>query len=210
MKTNQDLITLSNVSKIIQNKQILKNVNAEFECGKIYGIIGENGSGKTMLLRAIAGLIHISSGEICYAQKNILMGVIIENPGFLLNYSGLQNLKFLARIRNEISESQIRKVMCEIGLNPDDKRNVRQYSLGMKQKLAIVQALMEEPNVLLLDEPFRGLDTISLDRTIAALMKFKERGGMVVVTGHEQRDLILPCDFLYQIYDGKLSGNSVY
>ena len=146
-------ISIENANKKIKGKDVLTNINITFQKGKIYGIIGDNGSGKTMMLRAIAQLLHLSSGTVVYSEKNTSIGLIIENPGFLLDYSGLENLTFLARIRNMIDEDRIRQIMKAVGLDPDDGQKVKSYSLGMKQKLAIAQAIMEEPDMLVLDEP---------------------------------------------------------
>lgn len=204
MTNNNEWIRISHASKILRGNYILSNINVSFEKGKIYGIVGDNGSGKTMLLRAISGLMHLSSGAVIYQKAKPTMGIIIENPGFLLDYSGLDNLIFLARIQNVISKDKIKKTMVSVGLDPDDKRKVRAYSLGMKQKLAIAQAIMEEPDMLILDEPFRGLDAKSLDKIRELLIDYNTSGGTIFLTSHNLEDIAMLCDYVYKMADGTL------
>lgn len=204
MTNNNEWIRISHASKILRGNYILSNINVSFEKGKIYGIVGDNGSGKTMLLRAISGLMHLSSGAVIYQKAKPTMGIIIENPGFLLDYSGLDNLIFLARIQNVISKDKIKKTMVGVGLDPDDKRKVRAYSLGMKQKLAIAQAIMEEPDMLILDEPFRGLDAKSLDKIRELLIDYNKSRGTIFLTSHNLEDIAMLCDYVYKMADGTL------
>lgn len=196
-------IKMTGVSKRIKDRYVLSNINLDFEKGKIYGIVGINGSGKTMLLRAIAGLLHLSEGTVEYANGTPTMGVIIENPGFLMNYSGYENLKILARIRNVIGDTEISKALTLVGLDPGDKSKVKTYSLGMKQKLAIAQAIMEEPDVLILDEPFRGLDAESVKNIRSVLKEYNQRGGTIFLTSHNSEDIKTLCDLVYQMQEGK-------
>lgn len=196
-------IRMTGVSKRIKDRYVLSNINLSFEKGKIYGIVGINGSGKTMLLRAIAGLLHLTEGTVEYADGTPTMGVIIENPGFLMNYSGYENLKILARIRNVIGDIEIRKALTLVGLDPGDKNKVKTYSLGMKQKLAIAQAIMEEPDVLILDEPFRGLDAESVKNIRSVLKDYNQRGGTIFLTSHNSEDIKTLCDYVYQMQEGK-------
>lgn len=204
MTDKQDWIRINHANKTIKGKLILSNINATFEKGKIYGIIGDNGSGKTMFLRAISGLLHLSSGTVIYQKTDLTMGIILENPGFLLAYSGLENLMFLANIRNVITVEQIKRTMECVGLDPNDKRKVRTYSLGMKQKLAIAQAIMEEPDMLILDEPFRGLDAKSLDNIRLLLIEYNKRGGTIFLTSHNLEDISMLCNCVYKIENGTL------
>lgn len=204
MTDNQKWIGIEHASKTIKGKQVLSNIDAAFEKRKIYGIVGDNGSGKTMLLRAISGLLHLSSGRVIYQKANLTMGVILENPGFLLSYSGLDNLIFLARIRNVITIDQIKKTMSDVGLDPDDKRKVGEFSLGMKQKLAIAQAIMEEPDMLILDEPFRGLDAKSLEKIRQLLLAYQKRGGTIFLTSHNLEDIAMLCNCVYEMKDGTM------
>lgn len=159
-------IFVENVTKVFGEQDALKNVSAKFGMGKIYGIVGRNGSGKTVLLKCICGLLHPTAGTVTVNGKIVgkdvdypeNIGFIIETPGFLPRYSGLKNLKYLASIRGRVKEGEIRKYMGLAGLNPDDKKRVGNYSLGMKQRLGIAQALMENPDILILDEPMNALD----------------------------------------------------
>ena len=162
----EPIIVINNVLKEFKNQIVLNNVNADFYMGKIYGIIGRNGSGKTVLLKCICGLLNASAGNITVNKKIVgreidfpqNVGFIIETPGFLTNYSGYKNLKYLASIRGLIKQDTIKKTMELVGLDPADKKPVGKYSLGMRQRLGIAQALMENPDILILDEPMNALD----------------------------------------------------
>ena len=158
-----------------------------------------------MMLRAIAQLLHLSSGTVVYSEKNTSIGLIIENPGFLLDYSGLENLTFLARIRNMIDEDRIRQIMKAVGLDPDDGQKVKSYSLGMKQKLAIAQAIMEEPDMLVLDEPFRGLDSKSMKQIIELLYLYNKRGGSIFISSHDYEMIDTIADKIYRMNNGSIS-----
>lgn len=200
-----NLISIKNMSKIIKGKVVLSNITLDFEYGKIYGIVGDNGSGKTMLLRAISRFLTPTSGELVFSTKNITMGVIIENPGFLPNYTGFENLKLLAQIRNVIGDFEIRSSMERVGLDPDDKRKVKSYSLGMRQKLAIAQAIMENPTLLVLDEPFRGLDEKSVKLVRQLLLEYNQKGGTVLLTSHNtDEDISSICHQVYKIRNGRI------
>lgn len=201
----QKWISMENVNKKIKGKYVLTNINVAFEKGKIYGIIGENGSGKTMILRAIARLLHLSSGSVVYSNKDTTLGLIIENPGFLLDFSGLENLEFLARIRNVIGKDRIKQAMKDVGLDPDDERKVKSYSLGMKQKLAIAQALMEDPDMLVLDEPFRGLDSKSTKKIEELLINYNRRGGTIFLSSHDFATISRLADRIFKMDKGTIS-----
>lgn len=203
MDNMQDWIRIENATKLIRGKCVLSNVNVSFERGKIYGFTGENGSGKTMLLRALSGLLELTTGTVKYKKENLSIGVIIENPGFLDNYTGFENLVFLARIRNVISKEQIRNTMKNVGLDPADKEKVRTYSLGMKQRLAFAQAIMEDPDILILDEPFRGLDAKGLYDIRKQLIAYNKTGGTIFLASHNCEEITL-CDRCYRMEAGRL------
>jgi ABC-2 type transport system ATP-binding protein len=203
MDNMQDWIRIENATKLIRGKCVLSNVNVSFERGKIYGFTGENGSGKTMLLRALSGLLELTTGTVKYKKENLSIGVIIENPGFLDNYTGFENLVFLARIRNVISKEQIRNTMKNVGLDPADKKKVRTYSLGMKQRLAFAQAIMEDPDILILDEPFRGLDAKGLYDIRKQLIAYNKAGGTIFLASHNCEEITL-CDRCYRMEAGRL------
>ena len=161
-------IELKNVSKKIKGIDILDDVSLRMESGKIYGFRGKNGSGKTMLMRAIAGLIKVTgtvdiNGKILGKDEMFppSIGILIENPSFISNYTGFENLKTLASIRERIDDNKIRQTLTEVGLEPDDKRTFKKYSLGMKQRLGIAAAIMEDPDIIILDEPTAALDPIA-------------------------------------------------
>ena len=167
-----DIIEISHVTKKYGAATVLNDVNISFEKGKIHGLIGRNGSGKTMLMKCICGFVPVTQGSVTVNGKKIgkdidvpeNLGAIIETPGFLNNYSGYNNLKFLAGINKKIGREQIREAILFVGLDPDSKKHVGRYSLGMRQRLGLAQAIMENPDILLLDEPMNGLDKHGVKR----------------------------------------------
>lgn len=205
-------IIIDNLTKEFKNQVVLKNVNATLEMGKIYGIVGRNGSGKTVLLKCICGLLIPSAGtvmvdgkivgkEIDYPQN---IGFIIESPGFLSKYSGLKNLKYLASIRGKVKEAEIRDCMKLVGLNPDDKKYVGKYSLGMRQRLGLAQALMEAPDILILDEPMNALDNNGVEEIRGVLLRMKEQGKLIIIASHLREDIDILCDEVYGIDAGNM------
>ena len=207
------MIKIENVNKKIKNKVILDNVNYTFEPGKIYGLYGRNGSGKTMLLRAIAGLIYINEGSITVDDKVLhkdidfpeSLGVIIENTDLLPQYDAFTNLKILAKIKKIATDDDIKKTIELVGLDPNDKLHVRKYSLGMKQRLSIAQAIMENPDILLLDEPTNALDEKSIHIVRDILLQKKEEGKIIILASHNKEDLSILADVILQMDEGKLT-----
>ncbi len=205
-------VILSGVNKTIKGADILRGIDLKLHGGKIYGLYGSNGSGKTMLLRAIAGLIHIDSGSIVINGKQLhkdsdfpeSIGVVIENPEFWDGYTGFENLKMLASIKKKINNDAIRNTLERVGLDPSDKRTVKKYSLGMKQKLGIAQAIMESPDIILLDEPTNALDKKSTENIRSIIAEEAARGAIVVVASHVEADLDI-CDIRYEMIDGEIS-----
>ncbi len=205
-------IDVKNYTKLIKKKTILDNVNISFESGKIYGLHGKNGSGKTMLLRAICGLILPTSGEVSIDGKIIgkdiefpeSVGIIIENMTMLTDYTAFDNLKILAKIKKIATDEDIRNALENVGLNPDDKKKVKAFSLGMKQKLNIAQAIMEKPKLLLLDEPTNALDEESVKDVRKLLLEMKEQGVLIIIASHNKEDLEVLCDDLVEIYEGRI------
>lgn len=210
-------IEIIHVSKKIGKNEVLKNINMTLEYGKIYGLQGRNGSGKTMLIRTIAGLILPSEGEIkiddFVLHKEIRfpksVGVIIETPGFWDYYTGFENLKALAMINNSIGDEQILKTLEIVGLFEAKDVKYKKYSLGMKQRLAIAQAIMEEPKILLLDEPTNSLDQDGIDMLRTVLKKFKEERKLIVIASHIQEDIELLADIKYSIKSGEIGERCV-
>ena len=206
------MIQLQNVTKRIKENTVLDNVSYTFKSGFVYGLYGQNGSGKTMLMRAICGLITPDSGIIDINGKILgkdisfpeSIGVLIENPAFIGNYTGFKNLKVLASIQNRIGDEQIRKALEDIGLDPDDKRTYRKYSLGMKQKLGIAAAVMENPDIIILDEPINALDDVSVEKVHDILEEQKKRGAVIIIACHDKEELDQLSDEIIEISDGKI------
>ncbi len=204
---NKCEICVENVTKAFGNQEVLKTICVKFEMGKIYGIVGRNGSGKTVLLKCICGLLYPSTGTVTVGGKVVgkdvdypeNIGFIIETPGFLPRYSGLKNLKYLASIRRKVKEDEIRKYMELVGLNPDDKKHVGNYSLGMIQRLGIAQALMENPDILILDEPMNALDNNGVEEMRSILLKMKEQSKLIIIASHVRDDIDILCDEVYGI-----------
>lgn len=192
-----NVIKLTNISKSFNEIVLFNNVNLIVEKGKTYGIRGYNGSGKSVLLKLLCGFIKPDSGELIidpqfkdvrndFPEK---FGVIIDGPGYIANKTGFENLKSLASIRDEISDDEIYKAMKIVGLDPQIKQKMKNYSLGMKQKVAIAQAFMENQEVLILDEPFNALDYDSVNRMRDLILQFKRDGKTIIMTSHNQEDL---------------------
>ena len=190
-------VEISHLNKTIKGNQVLKDISFTFDSSVLYGLRGHNGSGKSMLMRAIAGLIKPSSGTIKIDDKLLgkdisfppSVGVLIEEPAFINELTGFENLKMLAQIKGIISDSQIREAIAEMGLNPDDKRSFKKYSLGMRQRLGIACALMENPDIILLDEPLNGLDPEGVDLALAAIRKRFNSGSLVIMSLHDDDEL---------------------
>lgn len=206
-------VEVINVSKTIGNIKILDNINFNLEKGKIYGFFGRNGSGKTMLFRAICGLIKPTLGEIKINGKTLhrdisfpeSVGVIIESPGFWNHYTGFENLKMLASIKQLITDAEIKQALVKVGLDPEDKRTFKKYSLGMKQRLAIAQAIMEQPDLLVLDEPTNALDEEGVELTRKILLEEKNRGATILIASHNKADIEILSDLKFRISDGMLA-----
>ncbi|MBR1385155.1 MAG: ATP-binding cassette domain-containing protein [Ruminococcus sp.] len=203
-------IELQNISKTIKGNEVLKNISLQFESGSIYGFVGRNGSGKTMLFRMIAGLIRPTAGTVKYngkalgAELDIIprLGLVIENVGLYPEFTGLENLRLLAGINSLIGEEEIRAAIARMGLDPDDRRRVRKYSLGMKQRIVLAQAIMEHPDVLILDEPTNALDEEGVSMIRAVIREEKERGALVLIASHNKEDISSLCDKIYLMRSG--------
>lgn len=186
-------IEIKNVSKTIHRQPVIQNVCVSMQSGKIYGFQGINGSGKTMLMRLISGLIYPTQGNIKINGKLLgeeitfpdSMGLFLENPAFLDSYSGFENLKMLASIQNQITDGQIRDTLRAVGLEPADEKKYRKYSLGMKQRLGIAAAIMETPDIVIMDEPTNALDTDGVELVKAILTAQRERGALVIISCHD-------------------------
>lgn len=205
-------IKVKNLSKKLSNNIVLDDINIDLCSGKIYGFVGKNGSGKTMLMRAICGLILPTSGCVEIDGKVIgkdmsfpeSVGALIENPGFISSYSGFKNLKTLAQIKNEISDDDIISILEQVGLDPYNKKSFRKYSLGMKQKLGIAGAMMENPKLLILDEPFNGLDEESVDKVRQLIMERRGKDSLTIISCHDSDEIDKICDEIITIKLGKI------
>lgn len=207
------VISIENVSKKIQGVTVLDNVNLRMESGNIYGLLGRNGSGKTMLMRAICGLIRPTEGKIIIdgAQQGKDfsfppdLGMLIETPTFLPEFTGFENLEMLSSIRKTISGNEIRETLKKVGLEPDDKRVTRKYSLGMRQRLGIACAIMERPRLLILDEPFNGLDVDGYELMKSIILEEKQKGALIVLACHNKDELENLSDVIYKVEQGRFS-----
>ena len=205
-------IRLKCVTKKIKQDILLDHISLEFRGGKVYGLQGKNGSGKTMLMRAVCGLITLSDGEIDIdgeiLHKDISfprsIGALLENPSFLNGYTGLENLKLLADIQGGIEEKELRDCLAKVGLDADDKRVYRKYSLGMKQKLGIAAAVMGSPDIVILDEPINAIDEAGVEKVREILRGLKERGSVIIVACHDREELELLSDEIIKISKGRI------
>lgn len=206
------MVYVNNVSLTINRHRILQDVSMQADAGEAVGIIGGNGSGKTMLMKCICGFNRMFTGEIEVLGQQIgqdtefpqSTGFIIEIPGFIPYLSGYENLKLLAGIRKEIGRKEICDYMELVGLEPENKKKVRKYSLGMKQRLGLVQALMENPQVLILDEPFNGLDKHMAEKMRDLLKAEKDKGKTILLASHNEKDIEYICDRTYEIDNGRI------
>lgn len=203
---------LKNVSKRFGQETAVREVSLSLEKGKIYGIAGPNGSGKTVLFKMLIGFLRPDSGKIFVNGKEIGkdtdfaedIGIIIETPGFLGGFSGYQNLEYLAGIKKQIGEKEIRESMESVGLDPDSRKKVRKYSLGMRQRLGIAQAIMEHPKLLILDEPMNGLDREGAAQIRTLFLKLREESVTILLASHHKEDMDELCDKVYEMEDGCL------
>lgn len=208
-------IKITHLSKNIKKAVILDDVNMELESGRIYGLKGKNGSGKTMLMRAICGLITPTNGTVEIDGKILgkdisfpeSIGVLIENPSFISNYTGMKNLQVLASIQKRIGDEEIRNTLELVGLDPNDKRTFKKYSLGMKQRLGIAEAIMERPDIVILDEPINALDETGAAMIREILHNLRNEGKLIILACHDTEELNFLADEIYEIAEGKIVGH---
>ena len=226
------MITVENLSKSYGSNSVLKNISVDFHEGEICGLVGANGCGKTTLMRCICGFSQPTSGyvvvngsliggkstlkrnpELAGAAPDIYnrvadfapnTGVIIETPGFLPHETGLQNLMLLAAMSGRADRARARRAMIELGLDPDEKKQVWKYSLGQRQRLGFAQAFMEDPDVLILDEPFNAMDKASMEEVHDLLQRFKAENKIVLLASHSAEDIVRACDVIFEMEDGDL------
>jgi ABC-2 type transport system ATP-binding protein len=206
-------IEIQNVTKKIHSSIVLEDISLSMKSGIIYGFQGINGSGKTMLMRVISGLIYPTKGTVKINNKVLgkeitfpeSIGIFLENPSFLDNYSGFQNLKMLASIQNKIDDKRIKDCIKTVGLDPEDKKKYRKYSLGMKQRLGIACAIMENPEIVILDEPTNSLDTNGVEMVKEILRQQKERGALIIISCHDYSILKEMSDEIFVLETGKIA-----
>lgn len=204
-----DVIFIENIKKKFGDTVILDDISLRCEEGKIYGIVGYNGSGKTVFFKCICGLLNIDEGEIRihgndYKKQLGSIGAVIEEPAFLKNKSAYNNLKYLYVIRNQLNKKVIRDTLSQVGLDSSDKKHVSKYSMGMKQRLAIAQAIMENPQILILDEPMNGLDKRGMQDIRELLITLRNQGKTILLASHNTEDIKILCDYVYIIENGKI------
>ena len=210
-KTTNSFIQVNDIVLRFKKDILLDHVSYQCEQGKIHGIVGRNGSGKTLLMKCICGFIRPNEGHIYVRDKEIGKdidftpdtGIIIETPGFIPYYSGYRNLKVLAAINNRISRKDIENAMYQVGLDPTMKKRVATYSLGMRQRLGIAQAIMEDPSLIILDEPFNGLDKHGVEEMREYFLSLKKKGQTILLTSHNTEDIEYLCDTVVEMDHGK-------
>ena len=210
-------VQINNVTKRFGDELVLKEVNLSLKYGQVYGIAGNNGSGKTVLMKCICGFLPATTGTIHVFGKKIgrdtdfpeSLGVIIETPGFLTQYTGMRNLEILADMNGFITKADIRLILRKVGLDPDMKKPVGKYSLGMRQRLGIAQAIMENPRLLILDEPFNGLDKHGAAEIRTLLLELKAAGKTILLASHNEEDIRILCDQVYEMDGGLLRERNI-
>lgn len=210
---SEAVIEIKNGKKSFNSAIVLENINVSFDKGKIHGLIGRNGSGKTVLMKCICGLMPLTEGEIIVNGKIVgkdieipeNIGVIIETPGFLPNYSAYHNLKFLADVSGKATKEQIIESIQSVGLDPANKKHVGKYSLGMRQRLGLAQAIMENPDILILDEPMNGLDKDGVNDMRKYLLDLKKQGKTIIIASHSSEDIEVLCDTVSEMDKGILT-----
>lgn len=213
MADKKSAVRLVKVSKSFKQEKVLKSITHTFERGKIHGIMGFNGSGKTVMFKCICGFLKLDEGAIWVQGKQIgkdidfpdSVGMIIENPGFLPHLSGYANLKRLADIQKRIGPEEIKEAMAKTGLDPFSKKKAGQYSLGMRERLGIAQAIMEDPDLLILDEPFNGLDKRGANEVCGLLDELRARGKTILIAAHNMPEIEYLCDTISEMDAGRLT-----
>lgn len=206
-------ISVQNVTKNFGEETVLSNVSHDFEEGKIHGIVGNNGSGKTVLMKCICGFLLPTKGKILVNYKQVgrdcdfpeNIGMIIETPGFLPGLTGMKNLQILASLKRKIDKETIRKTIELVGLDPSMKKTVGKYSLGMRQRLGIAQAIMENPSILILDEPLNGLDKSGVAHMRDLIKGLRGQGKTIILASHNQLDIDELCDTVCEMDAGVMS-----
>lgn len=211
-RDNEPIIKLEHLTKVLSKKKILDDINQEFYGGKVYGIRGKNGSGKTMLMRSIAGLILPTDGHVVIngeivSNKNAIpdsIGILLENPSFLAEYSGFKNLRLLADLNCDLSDSDIEELLVKVGLEDQMNKKYGEYSLGMKQRLGVAAAIMGEPQIVLLDEPINAIDGDGVAQICSVIHELRTPDHVIIVTCHDIEELEYLSDEIIKISEGKI------
>lgn len=202
-------IEVSNLSKKIDGTYLVKDINLKFESGKIYGIVGQNGSGKTVLFKLLLGLMNKTNGKIIVdgeIQNDFMkdVGFIIERPNLIPYYSAYDNLRFISSYKGKVDKNKIINALELVGLSAKEKKKVRNYSLGMKQKVAIALAIMDEPKILILDEPLNAIDDSSVKKIRELIIEYKKKDRIVLIASHYKDDIEYLCDEVYEMKNGEI------
>lgn len=212
-----NIIELKDISKSFSGRKVLNQINLSIKKGDIVGLIGRNGSGKTVLLKCICGFLTPEQGRIKLRGKNVdfqknnieNIGIILETPGFLEQETALNNLWYLANLRNLIEKKEVENAIERVGLNPKEKKKVKKYSMGMRQRLGIAQAIMEKPDILLLDEPTNSLDEKGVETVRKLFLQLKKEGITILIASHNMEDIYCLCDKVYRLTDGVLKEECI-
>lgn len=210
-------LELKDINKDIRRKNILHDINCRMEGGKVYGLKGKNGCGKTMLMRVISGLIKPTSGKVDINGKELWkdmtfpdsIGVLIENPSFIDRYTGYENLKLLADIKGLIGRDEIYDAITKVGLDPEDKRKYRKYSLGMKQKLGVACAFMEHPDIVIMDEPINAIDQAGVILIRDILDELKAEGKIIIIACHDSEEMEILADIIFEMEEGTIVNKRI-
>lgn len=211
------MVSVEHVTKEFKKETVLQDVSMELEKGKIYGLVGRNGSGKTVLMKCICGFLRPTKGKVTVGGKVVgedvdfpeSIGLMLEMPGVIPYMSGMENLRNLAMIRGRIGKEEIRRTMELVGLDPDSRKWVSKYSLGMRQRLGIAQAVMEKPELLILDEPFNSLDEGGVEEMRQVLLRLKEEGATILLATHIKEDVEFLCEEIYRVHDHRVTKEEV-
>lgn len=212
-----EIIKIENLNLVLNKQTILEDINIGFEEGLIYGIVGKNGSGKSMLFKCICGLVYPTSGRVMVCNKEIgkdtdfpeNTGMLIEMPGLMPRYSAYKNLRILAGLNKRIGEQEIRRVLEVVGLSPDERKPVKKFSLGMKQRLGIAMAIMENPQILILDEPMNSLDKEGIEDMRCLFQRMKTEGKTIILSSHNFEDITALCDKVYEMEHGRMEKTEI-
>ena len=207
------MLEIKGLTKKFKQRTVLRDINLSLDFGNIYGFIGANGSGKSVFFKTICGFLKPDKGTVTVNGKTIgkeidflpSLGVVIEKPGFIENYNQFENLKYLAQINNVIDDKKIIEVLHRVGLDINNKEKVKTFSLGMRQRLAIAQAIMEDQKIIILDEPFNGLDKNGCNQIKNLLMELKSPDRLILLTSHIEGDIDSLSDYIFEFSDGKIS-----